>query len=119
MYKILYHKRALKDIQFLKAAHLDKKAKSLIALIERNPWIIPSEHEKLQGDLSGLYSRRINQKHRLVYSVDEETKTVRILSLWSHYETIWQLNPETGNIFNFCFYSSKWMLKKCCFFPTI
>ena len=42
--------------------------------------------EKLKFDLAGLYSRRINQKHRLVYAVEESTAVVLILSAWAHYD---------------------------------
>ncbi|MBO5002753.1 Txe/YoeB family addiction module toxin, partial [Methanocorpusculaceae archaeon] len=42
--------------------------------------------EKLQGDLQGAFSRRINIKHRLVYQVYEEERTVKIISMWTHYE---------------------------------
>ena len=42
--------------------------------------------EKLVGDLNGAYSRRINLQHRMVYQIDEEEKTIKILSLWAHYE---------------------------------
>lgn len=38
------------------------------------------------GDLQGAYSRRISIKHRLVYEVFEEEQTVKIISLWTHYE---------------------------------
>lgn len=86
MYQILYTKTAQKDISKLKAAHLDKTAKNLIALIKENPYQIPPTYEKLVGDLKGAYSRRINSKHRLIYQVYEETKQIKIISLWSHYE---------------------------------
>lgn len=86
MYKIVYTKAAAKDIQKLKAAHLDVKAKNLIELLRADPYQTPPTFEKLIGDLSGLYSRRLNIHHRLVYEVLEEEKTVKIISLWSHYE---------------------------------
>ncbi len=86
MYKIVYTKTALKDIPKLKSAHLDKTAKELIELLKVNPFENPPRYEKLIGDLDGAYSRRINVKHRLVYQVYEEEKTVKIISLWSHYE---------------------------------
>jgi Txe/YoeB family toxin of toxin-antitoxin system len=38
------------------------------------------------GNLQGCYSRRINIKHRLVYTVNKENKTVEILRMWTHYE---------------------------------
>lgn len=85
-YNIVYTKTAAKDILKLKSAHLDKTAKLLIEIIRENPWQTPPPYEKLIGDLSGAFSRRINIKHRLVYQVIEETHTVKIISLWSHYE---------------------------------
>ena len=85
MYKIVYTKIAVKDIPRLKAAHLDTKAKALIDVIRENPYQTPPSYEKLVGDLQGLYSRRINLQHRLVYQVLEEEKTVKIISLWTHY----------------------------------
>ena len=86
MYKIVYTKTALKDIPKLKSAHLDEKAKALISVIKENPFQTPPPYEKLVGDLNGSYSRRINVQHRLVYDVFEEEQTIKILSLWTHYE---------------------------------
>lgn len=86
MYIIVYTKTATKDIPKLKAAHLDAKAKALIDVIRENPYQAPPSYEKLVGDLQGLYSRRINIQHRLVYQVFEEEKTIKIVSLWTHYE---------------------------------
>ncbi len=88
MYAIVYTKTALKDIPKLKAAHLDEKAKELIDIIRNNPYQIPPNYEKLTGDLYGLYSRRINRQHRLVYEVFEKEQTIKVISLWSHYERI-------------------------------
>lgn len=86
MYSIVYTKKAASDIPNLKAAKLDKKAKALIELLKENPYQSPPPYEKLQGDLSGACSRRINLKHRLVYQVLDDEKVVKILSLWTHYE---------------------------------
>ena len=86
MFTIAYTKTALKDIPKLKAAHLDGKAKALIATVRENPYQNPPPYEKLVGDLNGLYSRRINGQHRLVYEVFEREQIVKIVSLWSHYE---------------------------------
>mgnify|MGYP004480338505 FL=1 len=87
-YKIVYTKDAVKDIPKLKAAHLDGKARALIEIIKENPFKTPPPYEKLLGNLDGAYSRRINIQHRLVYEISEEEKTVKILSMWSHYEQI-------------------------------
>lgn len=86
MYQIVYTKKAAEDIPKLKAAKLDKRAKALIEVIRENPYQIPPPYEKLMGDLQGAYSRRINLKHRLVYEVLEKEQTVKIISLWTHYE---------------------------------
>lgn len=86
MYRIVYTKKAAADIQKLKAANLDKKAKALIDIIRDNPYQMPPRYEKLLGDFRGAYSRRINIKHRLVYEVIEAEQTVKIISMWTHYE---------------------------------
>ena len=86
MYSVVYTKKAINDIKNLKASKLDKKAKSLIDLIKQNPFQTPPQYEKLIGDLTGAYSRRINIKHRLVYEVLEEEKIIKIISLWTHYD---------------------------------
>lgn len=88
MYKVLYTKRAVKDVPKLKSSGLNTKAKKLIDIIRIDPFQNPPPYEKLVGDLQGAYSRRINIQHRLVYQVLEDTKIVKILSLWTHYENI-------------------------------
>lgn len=86
MYQIVYTKKSVKDIPKLKGAKLDAKAKKLIEIIRNDPFQNPPPYEALIGDLKGAYSRRINIQHRLVYEVVEEEKTVKILSMWTHYE---------------------------------
>lgn len=88
MYQIVYTKTALKDISKIKSAHLDGKVKALLEILRENPYQTPPIYEKLIGDLQGLYSRRINIQHRLVYQIFEEEKTVKIISIWTHYERV-------------------------------
>lgn len=85
-YKILYSKLALKDAKKLSSANLATNAKKLMEIIKKNPFQNPPPYEKLVGNLSGSYSRRINIKHRIVYEVREKDKIVRISKMWSHYE---------------------------------
>ena len=85
MYRIVFTGKANKDKPLLAAAGLEAKAKALLALIAQNPYTNPPAYEKLTGDLKGAHSRRINIKHRLVYTIHEQEKTIKILSLWSHY----------------------------------
>ena len=84
-YKVTYSKQALKDAKKLSSASLDKKAKELIELIKNNPFQKPPPYEKLVGNLTGSFSRRINIKHRIVYEVIENEKLLRISRMWTHY----------------------------------
>ena len=85
-YRIAYTKAAVADIPKLKATHLAKKAQVLIGILTKNPFQNPPPYEKLRGNLQGAYARRLNIQHRLVYEVLEEEKTVKIISMWTHYE---------------------------------
>jgi Txe/YoeB family toxin of toxin-antitoxin system len=85
-WEIVYAKHAQKDAQKLAAAGLKGKCQELLATIKENPFQNPPPYEKLVGDLSGSYSRRINIQHRLVYEVLQEQKIVKVLRMWSHYE---------------------------------
>jgi len=96
-YKIVYCKQAVKDIKNLQAANLDTKAKELIDVIRDNPFQNPPRYEALVGNLSGLYSRRINIQHRLVYQVYQEPCTengqtydgvIKIIRMWTHYDKV-------------------------------
>ena len=86
MWAVLFTKNAEKDKPKLKAAGLEKKAKSLLILLSENPFQAPPSYEKLVGDLNGYYSRRINIQHRLVYRVDSKNNIVIVHSMWSPYE---------------------------------
>ena len=86
MWDIYHTRQAKKDARKLAAAGLKKKAQELLDIIQDKPYQNPPPHEKLVGDLSGAYSRRINIQHRLVYQVIEEEKAVKVLRLWTHYE---------------------------------
>ena len=81
---VVFTKQAQKDAQ--KLAALKGKAQELLAVIKENPFQNPPPYEKLVGDLSGAYSRRINIQHRLVYEVLPEQQVVKVLRMWSHYE---------------------------------
>lgn len=85
MYKVTYSKQALKDAKKLSEASLDKKAKELIELLKINPFQKLPPYEKLVGNLSGSFSRRINIKHRIVYEVIADEKLVRVSRMWTHY----------------------------------
>ncbi len=85
-WELVYTKQAQKDAKKLAASGLKNKAQSLLKIIKKDPFQRPPPYEKLVGDLSGAYSRRINIQHRLVYQVYEKEHTIKVISLWTHYE---------------------------------
>lgn len=85
-WRIVFTKHAQKDAKKIASAGLKKKASALLEVLKENPFKTPPPYEKLIGDLSGSYSRRINIQHRLVYQVLTKDKIVKILRMWSYYE---------------------------------
>ncbi len=85
-WRIVYTRQAQKDAKKIAAAGLRPKAEKLLDILSKNPYQTPPPYEKLIGDLSGAYSRRINIQHRLVSQVLEEIRTVKVVRMWTHYE---------------------------------
>jgi len=86
MWELFFTKQAQEDSKKLAAANLKEKAEKLLQIIREDPFSTNPSYEKLVGNYKNVYSRRINIKHRLVYTVDKKTKFIKILRLWSHYE---------------------------------
>jgi len=85
-WKVILSHKAVKDAKKLQDVGLKPQAEVLLNLLKSSPFHTPPAYEKLVGNLRGFYSRRINIKHRLIYSVDENQKIVHILRMWTHYE---------------------------------
>jgi len=85
-WRVVFTKLAQKDAKRLSAAGLRKKAETLLDILRNNPYQTSPPFEKLLGDLSGAYSRRINIQHRLVYQILDDEKVVKVISMWTHYE---------------------------------
>jgi Txe/YoeB family toxin of toxin-antitoxin system len=85
-WRLVYTKQAQKDAKKLAASGLKEKAEAIIQILRKNPYQTPPSFEKLVGDLTGAYSRRINIQHRLVYQVLNDEKVVKIIRMWTHYE---------------------------------
>lgn len=86
-WKIIYTKDAKKDAEKIKKNNsLKEKVKSLLQILENDPFQNPPPYAKLVGDLSGAYSRRINIQHRLVYQILKDEHIVKVLRMWTHYE---------------------------------
>ena len=86
MWRVVFTKQAQKDAKKLTAVGLRPKAEKLIEILRENPYQAPPSFEKLLGDLSGAFSRRINIQHRLVYQILDEEKIVKVIRMWTHYE---------------------------------
>ncbi len=85
-WELIFTKQAQKDARILASSGLREKAESLLEILREDPCKTPPPFEKLVGDLSGAYSRRINIQHRLVYQILEEEKIVKVIRMWTHYE---------------------------------
>ena len=85
-WRIVYTRQAQKDAKKIAAAGLKPKTEKVLGILSKNPFQTLPPFEKLIGDLSGAYSRRINIQHRLVYQVLEEIRTVKVIRMWTHYE---------------------------------
>ncbi len=85
-WRLVYTKAAQKDAKKLPSVGLKRKAQALLQVLAEDPYQTPLPFEKLVGDLSGAYSRRINIQHRLVYQVLEAERVVKVLRMWTHYE---------------------------------
>ncbi len=86
MYRLVFTKQAQKDARNLSASNLKGKAEEILDVLRSDPFCDYPPYEKLIGDLTGSFSRRVNIQHRIVYQVMVEEKIVKILRMWTHYE---------------------------------
>ncbi len=86
MYKLVYTKQAQRDAKKLTQLNLKTNAEKILDILRKNPFKKYPPYEKLLGDLAGVFSRRINIEHRIVYQVYEKEKIVKIIRMWTHYK---------------------------------
>jgi toxin YoeB len=86
LYKVVFTKQALKDAKKLSKSNLRSNAEKILELLKEDPFKAYPPYEKLLGELSGAFSRRINIQHRIVYQVYEKDKIVKVIRMWTHYE---------------------------------
>lgn len=99
-YQVRFSKQADRDKKLIKQAGLEAKARELLKVIMDDPFQNPSPYERLVGNLSKYYSRRISVQHRLVYevlknpagTVDENGNLykgyIKVIRMWSHYDGV-------------------------------
>lgn len=85
-WRIVFTNHAQKDAKKLSGSGLKSKAEEIIDILKQNPYQTPPPYEKLVGDLSGAYSRRLNIQHRIVYQILNDDKIVKVIRMWTHYE---------------------------------
>jgi len=86
MWKIVFTKQAQKDAKKITASGLKSKAEEVIEILKQNPYQTPPSYEKLVGDLSGAYSRRLDFQHRVVYQIFTDEKIAKLIRMWTHYD---------------------------------
>ena len=84
-WSVTLKKTAQKDAGKIRQAGLASKVDAILDQLERDPFYLPPRFEKLVADLTGLFSRRITIKHRIVYEVDAERRQVTVYRMFSHY----------------------------------
>jgi len=85
-WRLVFTKQAQKDAKKIAQSGLKAQTSKLLDILKKNPYQTPPAYEKLVGDLSGAFSRRINIQHRLIYQVLDDVKTVKVIRMWTHYE---------------------------------
>ena len=85
-WNVIYTNQAKRDAKKLSRSGFKPQAQKLLKVLKENPHQNPPCYEKLVGDLSGAYSRRINIQHRLAYQVLEDIQTLKVIRMWSRYE---------------------------------
>ena len=85
-WQLVFTKQAQKDAKKIVYSGLKAHVERLLEILKENPFKNPPPYEKLVGDLSGAFSRRINIQHRLVYEVLDNIKTIKVIRMWTHYE---------------------------------
>lgn len=85
-WRLVFTKQAQRDAKKIVKSGLRPQASKLLELLQDNPYQNPPPYEKLVGDLTGAFSRRINIQQRLIYQVLDDIETVKVIRMWTHYK---------------------------------
>ena len=89
MYTLHITVQAKKDIAFLKkntGKAVTKKIEKLLLELMEHPKAGTGQVEQLKGERQGQWSRRIDKKNRLIYTIDDEIVIVEVISARGHYD---------------------------------
>ena len=87
-YSIRYSDQFLRDLEFYKKegkTMILNKLNVLINELRLHPRFGTGKPEQLRGNFSGFWSRRLTQRHRLIYIINDDTVTVVLVSALGHY----------------------------------
>ena len=87
--EVIYSDEAKRDIEYWKKSGnkaIQNRIQELLGAIELSPFEGIGKPERLRYNLSGLWSRRINHEHRLIYQILEGGTTIKVHSLRGHYQ---------------------------------
>jgi toxin YoeB len=85
-WRLVFTKQAQKDAKKIAQSGLKTQASRLLDILQEDPYQNPPPYEKLVGDLSCAFSRRINIRHRLIYQALDDIKTVKVIRMRTHHE---------------------------------
>ncbi len=86
-WRIVFTSQAQRDAKKIARSGLKPRVERLLAILKEDPYRTSPPFEKIVGDLAGACSRRINIQHRLVYQVLDDIRTVKIIRMWTHYDS--------------------------------
>lgn len=88
MYILKFEDEAKEDLSKLKKSEPKAfdKARKLLEELQEHPKTGTGKPKPLSGNRSGQWSRKITDKHRLIYKIEEEEVVVLVLSAWGHYD---------------------------------
>ena len=79
--------KALDDIDYWKKSgnkSIQKRITKLLESMSKTPWKGIGKPEPLKHELSGYWSRRINEEHRIVYTISKNR--IKVISMRFHYK---------------------------------
>ena len=93
MYEVMLTPKAKEDLNELERGGYGRKARELLTILEEDTFKSPPKYKQLSGNMKGMFSRRINVEHRIVYeilpAVDERYRgRVKVHRMRTHYKGI-------------------------------
>ncbi len=79
---LVFTPQAEEDARRIAAAGLKPRVHELFTVLRSGPLQDHLPYEALVGEMEGVYSRRINSRHRLVYQVMPYGRVVKVLRMW-------------------------------------